>query len=144
MATAYVSVRVVCNLFAVAVVCTCAITILPVSSSADEMSPSIDDFPGSATSNRGNSLGYASRVHQLQLMAAARRAGIAKLVPVIDRKLIVDEKRDDSSAGFDVDYGWGGGRFGKRRNGDALGLAGRFGRSVSVGGYEFDNDDERH
>jgi hypothetical protein len=34
------------------------------------------------------------------------------------------QKRDD------VDYGWGGGRFGKRRTGDALGIAGRFGRSV--------------
>jgi len=32
-----------------------------------------------------------------------------------------------------VDYGWGGGRFGKRRGmADRLGLAGRFGRSVDV------------
>jgi len=139
MATAYVSIRVACNLFAVAVVCACAIAVLPVDSSADEMSPSIDDFAGSAMSGRGN-LGYAARVHQLQLMAAARRAGIAKLVPAVDRKSIMDEKRDDSSAGFDVDYGWGGGRFGKRRNGDALSLAGRFGRSAPVDGYELDSD----
>jgi len=35
-------------------------------------------------------------------------------------------------AALDVDYGWGGGRFGKRRMGDRLGIAGRFGRSVDV------------
>ncbi len=40
-----------------------------------------------------------------------------------------DKRSDDQTAAFDVDYGWGGGRFGKRR-GDALGMAGRFGRSV--------------
>lgn len=33
-------------------------------------------------------------------------------------------------AALDVDYGWGGGRFGKRRMADRLGIAGRFGRSV--------------
>jgi len=31
-------------------------------------------------------------------------------------------------AAWDMDYGWGGGRFGKRM--DSLGIAGRFGRSV--------------
>jgi len=35
-----------------------------------------------------------------------------------------DQKRE---AAWDMDYGWGGGRFGKR---DSLGFAGRFGRSV--------------
>jgi len=35
-------------------------------------------------------------------------------------------------AALDVDYGWGGGRFGKRRMADRLGIAGRFGRSVDV------------
>ena len=30
-------------------------------------------------------------------------------------------------AALDVDYGWGGGRFGKRRMSDRLGIAGRFG-----------------
>lgn len=34
-------------------------------------------------------------------------------------------KRESS---LDMDYGWGGGRFGKRM--DSLGIAGRFGRSV--------------
>ena len=33
---------------------------------------------------------------------------------------------------LDVDYGWGGGRFGKRRMVDRLGIAGRFGRSVDA------------
>lgn len=37
------------------------------------------------------------------------------------------EKRDNQAA-WDMDYGWGGGRFGKRM--DSLGIAGRFGRSV--------------
>ena len=32
---------------------------------------------------------------------------------------------------WDMDYGWGGGRFGKRR--DRLSLAGRFGRSLREG-----------
>jgi len=32
-------------------------------------------------------------------------------------------------AAWDMDYGWGGGRFGKRM--DSLGIAGRFGRSVN-------------
>ena len=36
------------------------------------------------------------------------------------------EKRE---AAWDMDYGWGGGRFGKRR--DSLGLAGRFGRRTN-------------
>lgn len=36
------------------------------------------------------------------------------------------EKRE---ASWDMDYGWGGGRFGKRM--DSLGIAGRFGRSVN-------------
>jgi len=35
-------------------------------------------------------------------------------------------------AALDVDYGWGGGRFGKRRMADRLGIAGRFGRSVDA------------
>lgn len=35
-------------------------------------------------------------------------------------------KRETS---WDMDYGWGGGRFGKRM--DSLGIAGRFGRSVN-------------
>jgi len=37
-------------------------------------------------------------------------------------------------AALDVDYGWGGGRFGKRRMADRLGMGGRFGRSVDVVG----------
>jgi len=36
-----------------------------------------------------------------------------------------EQKRE---AAWDMDYGWGGGRFGKRM--DSLGIAGRFGRSV--------------
>jgi len=40
-----------------------------------------------------------------------------------------EQKRE---AALDVDYGWGGGRFGKRRMADRLGIAGRFGRSVDV------------
>lgn len=41
--------------------------------------------------------------------------------------VIADEpKRADGA--WDMDYGWGGGRFGKRR--DRLTVAGRFGRSV--------------
>jgi hypothetical protein len=98
-------------------------------SSVDDGSSAGDEFRGAAS--RGNN--YALRLHQLQLMQAARHGGIARVAPVVDRKSIVDEKRDDSSAAFDVDYGWGGGRFGKRRNGDSLGLAGRFGRSVATG-----------
>lgn len=35
-------------------------------------------------------------------------------------------------AALDADYGWGGGRFGKRRMADRLGIAGRFGRSVDI------------
>jgi len=35
---------------------------------------------------------------------------------------------------WDMDYGWGGGRFGKRR--DRLSLAGRFGRSIREGADE--------
>ena len=49
-----------------------------------------------------------------------------------------DQLSDDWSAtkkreaALDVDYGWGGGRFGKRRMADRLGIGGRFGRSVDV------------
>jgi len=39
---------------------------------------------------------------------------------------------DKREAALDVDYGWGGGRFGKRRMADRLGIAGRFGRSVDA------------
>lgn len=39
---------------------------------------------------------------------------------------LADQKRE---ASWDMDYGWGGGRFGKRM--DSLGIAGRFGRSVN-------------
>jgi len=42
-----------------------------------------------------------------------------------DEVLREDNKRE---AAWDMDYGWGGGRFGKRM--DSLGIAGRFGRSV--------------
>jgi len=37
-----------------------------------------------------------------------------------------DERKRE--AAWDMDYGWGGGRFGKRM--DTLGIGGRFGRSV--------------
>ena len=40
-----------------------------------------------------------------------------------------EKKRE---AALDVDYGWGGGRFGKRRMADRLAIAGRFGRSVDA------------
>jgi len=43
---------------------------------------------------------------------------------------LVDAAAKKREAALDVDYGWGGGRFGKRRMADRLGMAGRFGRSV--------------
>lgn len=136
-----ISVRIATSLFTVAVICACAFSAFPVdgsslSSASDDPSIAVaDDYRGR------DAAAYASRLRQLHLMPGIRHGGFAKLVPVIDRKLIVDDKRDDSSSAFDVDYGWGGGRFGKRRNSDSLGLAGRFGRSVS-GGYEFDSSDD--
>lgn len=38
------------------------------------------------------------------------------------------QQQQKREAAWDMDYGWGGGRFGKRM--DTLGIAGRFGRSV--------------
>ena len=129
-ATAYVSVRAVSGLLAV--ICACAM----LSSFPVDGSPSTgDDFSPAAQRAR-----YSARLQQLQLTPAARRRLIG-LLPVIDRKPNVDDKRDDSAVSLDVDYGWGGGRFGKRRSGgDSLSLGGRPGHRGSV--YDFDGVEE--
>jgi len=44
-------------------------------------------------------------------------------------------------AALDVDYGWGGGRFGKRGMADRLGMGGRFGRSVAGSSQSRTGDD---
>jgi hypothetical protein len=84
MATACVNARIICSLFAAAIIFACAIAALPVDgapqSAADDGSSSADEFRGSASSGRN----YASRIHQLQLITAARH-GLARLVPVLDR-----------------------------------------------------------
>lgn len=46
----------------------------------------------------------------------------------VDGLFRLGEESKRSGAAWDMDYGWGGGRFGKRR--DRLSLAGRFGRSI--------------
>lgn len=48
--------------------------------------------------------------------------------PMADLGSLEQQQQQKREASWDMDYGWGGGRFGKRM--DTLGIAGRFGRSV--------------
>jgi len=60
-------------------------------------------------------------VRLLEALEGRRRAGTG------GHRDTSEETRKREAA-WDMDYGWGGGRFGKRM--DSLGMAGRFGRSV--------------
>lgn len=80
-------------------------------------------------------------VHLSKVLDEIRRlSDLNRLLDLEAQQVIGDGRRSTSDRGssssleqkrqasLDMDYGWGGGRFGKRM--DTLGIAGRFGRSV--------------
>lgn len=80
-------------------------------------------------------------VHLSKVLDEIRRlSDLNRLLDLEAQQVVGDGRRSASGRGgsssleqkrqasLDMDYGWGGGRFGKRM--DNLGIAGRFGRSV--------------
>ena len=82
----------------------------------------------SATKHDGDDVDTAAAVEALARALEHQRRS-AHLADQLGTDWTAAKKRE---AALDVDYGWGGGRFGKRRMADRLGIAGRFGRSVDV------------
>jgi len=88
-----------------------------------------NDYPNT---EQASSLATSNNVALAKVLQDARhlighlRASSRGLVAAGD----INEEAVKREAAWDMDYGWGGGRFGKRRP-DLLGMAGRFGRSVN-------------